>query len=258
MPVKKVNFNHMWFWRMLFYWTAVQWVTQKTHTGNSKLHQTPPNFLIYQQLLTANKQTKQRPKDLPWALVFSRIEHTALMLWAYQALQGLLHCSMQKQSIGIFSSWGLTRWIPWPSSPVEGLWSLKPQELLTPVSEAEPQRQLHPKMMGWSKNDHRFSSISFQLPVFNACFVKIWKSQFWSKPRDFHLPTCLSNPSPRADEMIWHKAEQRLHSLQSFEWCIFYQLIHEKGWTEWLSERRDNFKNMLKWNFSCDMHHEHC
>lgn len=56
--------------------------------------------------------------------------------------------------------------------------ALEPQELLTPVSEAEPQRQLHPELIVWSKNDHPFSSISFQRPLFNACFVKIWKSQF--------------------------------------------------------------------------------
>lgn len=56
--------------------------------------------------------------------------------------------------------------------------ALEPQVLLTPVSEAEPQRQLHPEVIVWSKNYHLFSSITFQRPLFNACFVKVWKSQF--------------------------------------------------------------------------------
>lgn len=75
--VKNVNFNHMWFWRTVFYWTTVQWVTQKTHTDNSKLHQKKKsqNFLIHQQLnckQSTNQPVTQRTTLSPW-LQFSKL-----------------------------------------------------------------------------------------------------------------------------------------------------------------------------------------
>lgn len=172
----------MCFWRTVFYWTAIQWVTQKTHTGNSKLHQkkNSQNFLIHQQLNC--KQPTNQPETQRTTLspcLQQNRAHSSYVCgdirpcWAFCTVP----CKSGALELAAHEDW------PDEFLGLPLLWkgyggALEPQELLTPVSEAEPQRQLHPEMITWSKNDHPFSSTSFQCPVFSACFVKVWKSQF--------------------------------------------------------------------------------